>query len=105
MRRTPQWKPRIGLTWPRVVVPGLSRVAQPDYRFRAQTNYSTSYALCSYTKCPMEYTISVHTVVETPQYLKASESIFSEAGREDIVAAIASEPEAGNCHTRNRWLS
>ena len=38
----------------------------------------------------------MHTVVETRQYLKASESIFSESEREDIVVAIASEPEAGN---------
>lgn len=38
----------------------------------------------------------MQTVVETPQYLKASESIFSEAEREDIVVAIASEPEAGD---------
>jgi hypothetical protein len=38
----------------------------------------------------------MHTVVETPQYLKASESIFSEAERQDIATAIASEPEAGD---------
>jgi hypothetical protein len=44
----------------------------------------------------MEYNISLQTVVETPQYLKASEPIFSESEREDIVVAIASEPEAGN---------
>jgi hypothetical protein len=44
----------------------------------------------------MEYNIDMHTVVETPQYLKASGSIFSEAEREDIVVAIASEPEAGD---------
>jgi hypothetical protein len=38
----------------------------------------------------------MHTVVETPQYLKASESIFSEAERADIVVAIASAPKAGD---------
>ena len=38
----------------------------------------------------------MQTVVETPAYLKASSSIFSETERSDIVAAIASDPEAGD---------
>jgi hypothetical protein len=33
----------------------------------------------------MEYNINMRTVVETPQYLKASEPLFSEAERADIV--------------------
>jgi hypothetical protein len=37
----------------------------------------------------------VQTVVETPGYLKAAESIFSEAEREEIVAMVATDPELG----------
>src|SRR5882762_9987419 len=37
----------------------------------------------------------MHTVVETPQYIKASESIFSEAERTDIVNMVATDPECG----------
>lgn len=44
----------------------------------------------------MEYKINVHTVVETPQYLKASRAIFSEAERADIVAMVAADPECGD---------
>jgi hypothetical protein len=44
----------------------------------------------------MEYSIDVHTVVETPQYIKASESIFSEAERTDIVNMVATDPECGD---------
>lgn len=38
----------------------------------------------------------MHTVVETPQYLKASESIFTEAERADIVSMLAADPECGD---------
>jgi hypothetical protein len=38
----------------------------------------------------------MHTVVETPQYIKASESIFSEAERTDIVNMVATDPECGD---------
>jgi hypothetical protein len=44
----------------------------------------------------MEYKIVMHTVVETPQYLKASEAIFTEAERTDIVAMVAAGPERGD---------
>jgi hypothetical protein len=37
----------------------------------------------------------VHTVVETPAYLKAAELIFSGAEREGIVAMVAKDPECG----------
>jgi hypothetical protein len=37
----------------------------------------------------------MRTVVETPGYLKAAESIFSETERERIVAMIAADPECG----------
>jgi hypothetical protein len=35
----------------------------------------------------------MHTVVETPSYLKAAEKLFSVAEREEIVAMVASDPE------------
>src|ERR1700722_18593262 len=38
----------------------------------------------------------MHTVVETPQYLRAAESIFSEAERADILAMVAGDPECGD---------
>jgi hypothetical protein len=44
----------------------------------------------------MEYNIDMHTVVETPQYLRAAESIFSEAERANIVAMVAADPECGD---------
>ncbi len=44
----------------------------------------------------MAYTLVMQTVVETSTYLKAAGSLFSEAERADIVAAIASDPEAGD---------
>ncbi len=44
----------------------------------------------------MEYSTGMHTVVETPQYFKASESIFSEAERTDIVNMVATDPECGD---------
>lgn len=44
----------------------------------------------------MEYNATMHTVVETPQYLRAAESIFSEAERADILAMVASDPECGD---------
>jgi hypothetical protein len=37
----------------------------------------------------------MQTVVETPGYLKAAESIFNEAEREQIVAMVAADPECG----------
>lgn len=36
----------------------------------------------------------MHTVVETPSYLRAA-GIFSEAERADIVAMVAADPECG----------
>jgi hypothetical protein len=36
----------------------------------------------------------MHTVVETPSYIRAA-SIFSEAERADIVAMVAADPECG----------
>jgi hypothetical protein len=38
----------------------------------------------------------MQTVVETPTYLKAAGSLFTEAERADIVAAIAADPDAGD---------
>jgi len=38
----------------------------------------------------------MQTVVETPTYLKAASSLFTEAQRAAIVTAIASDPEAGD---------
>jgi len=38
----------------------------------------------------------MHTVVETPMYLRAAEAIYSEADREEIVRTIAACPEAGD---------
>ena len=43
----------------------------------------------------MEYKRNVHTVVETPSYLKAAEAIFTRSEREEIVAMVASNPECG----------
>jgi len=37
----------------------------------------------------------MQTVVETPQYLKAAEAIFSEAERQAIVTAVATNPDCG----------
>jgi hypothetical protein len=37
----------------------------------------------------------MQTVVEMPSYLRAVESIFTQAEREAIVAMVASEPECG----------
>jgi len=36
------------------------------------------------------------TVVETPLYLKAAEAIFSEAERQAIVTAVATDPDFGD---------
>lgn len=44
----------------------------------------------------MEYSRIVRTVVETPGYLKASEAIFTEAERAEIVSMIAADPECGD---------
>jgi len=37
----------------------------------------------------------VHTVVETPGYLKAAEAIFTQVEREQIVSMVAADPECG----------
>ena len=42
---------------------------------------------------PMAYSHSMHTVVETPIYLRSAEAIFNEADRERIVRTIAAAPE------------
>ena len=38
----------------------------------------------------------MQTVVETPSYLKAAESIFSAEEREEIVAMVSATPECGD---------
>ena len=38
----------------------------------------------------------MHTVVETPAYLKAAESIFSEAEQREIVLMVSSDAHAGD---------
>ena len=38
----------------------------------------------------------MQTIVETPTYLKAAEVLFTEKDREEIVFAIAADPEAGD---------
>lgn len=43
----------------------------------------------------MEYKLKMQTVVETPSYLKAAQTIFTEAEREDVVAMVAADPECG----------
>jgi hypothetical protein len=42
----------------------------------------------------MAYYFLVHTVVETPTYLRAAKAVFSETEREEIVLTIAADPEA-----------
>jgi hypothetical protein len=42
----------------------------------------------------------VQTVVETPTYLKAVNALFSEKDREEIVLAVAANPEAGDIMRR-----
>ena len=37
----------------------------------------------------------MQTVVETPGYLKAAESIFSVKEREEVVSMVAARPECG----------
>ena len=44
----------------------------------------------------MEYIIKMHTVVETPLYLKAAEKLFSGEEREAIVAMVSGNPECGD---------
>ena len=44
----------------------------------------------------MAYYLSMQTVVETPTYLRAAKAFYSEAEREEIVLAIAANPEAGD---------
>lgn len=38
----------------------------------------------------------MHTVVETPSYLKSAEKLFGDAEREEIVTAVSSDPECGD---------
>jgi hypothetical protein len=45
---------------------------------------------------PMAYCFLIQTVVETPTYLRAAKAFYSEAQREEIVLAIAADPEAGD---------
>ncbi len=51
---------------------------------------------CLCVRLPLAYTFVMQTVVETPTYLKAAGSLFTEAERADIVAAIAADPDAGD---------
>ncbi len=44
----------------------------------------------------MAYYFLVQTVVETPVYLRAARAFYNEAEREEIVLAIAANPEAGD---------
>jgi hypothetical protein len=43
----------------------------------------------------MEYIKEMQTVVETPGYLKAAKSLFSQTERDRIVALVAANPECG----------
>jgi hypothetical protein len=43
----------------------------------------------------MEYKQKVHTVVETPSYLKTAEAIFTQLERERIVSMVAANPDCG----------
>ena len=45
---------------------------------------------------PMAYNYPMHTVVETPMYLRSDEAIFNESDRERIVRTIAGAPECGD---------
>jgi hypothetical protein len=45
---------------------------------------------------PMAYSHPMHTLVETPMYVRAAEAIFNETDRERIVCAIAAAPESGD---------
>jgi hypothetical protein len=44
----------------------------------------------------LAYYMTMQTVVETPMFLKAAQPLFDEAGREEIVRTIATNPEAGD---------
>ncbi len=43
----------------------------------------------------MEYIESVHGVVETPEYLKEAEALFTVEELEAIVTMVATDPECG----------
>jgi hypothetical protein len=43
----------------------------------------------------MEHIKEMQTVVETPGYLKAAKSLFSQTERDRIVALVAANPECG----------
>lgn len=44
----------------------------------------------------MDYIDTMHSVVETPAYLKDAEAIFTAAEREAIVTMVATDPECGD---------
>jgi hypothetical protein len=44
----------------------------------------------------MAYNWIMRTVVETPTYLKAASTLFTDAERSEIVTAVASDPEIGD---------
>jgi len=44
----------------------------------------------------MEYKTNMHVVVETPTYLKAAASLFSEAEMAEIVTMVATNPDCGD---------
>jgi hypothetical protein len=46
--------------------------------------------------CPLEYIIEMHTVVETPLYLKKAEALFSDEERAGIVAMVSADPDIGD---------
>ncbi len=43
----------------------------------------------------MEYYAPMHTVVETPGYLRDASAIFTAKEREEIVTSVATDPECG----------
>lgn len=46
-------------------------------------------------RCPMEYSSSMRTVVETPPYLKVAEALFDEEERQKIVSLVSADPGCG----------
>jgi hypothetical protein len=49
--------------------------------------------------CPMEYIIEMHTVVETPSYIRGAEKVFSSEEREAVVAMVSGNPDCGDVIT------
>jgi len=68
--------------------------ALPDSDFAKRRGLMHGPALLD-KKCPLEYISCMQTVVETPGYLRAAETIFSEIERAEIVTMVASNPECG----------